>query len=475
MRRIWSRKVTLIWTALVCTFSTACAAEEKKVLFLAGEPSHGWNAHEFVAGSQLLADCLNQSGLGISASVSEGWPKDSNRLKDISAIVLYTDGEDLHVAKGQTELLGALHDSGIGFIVLHYALEGADQEMNGFYLDSIGGYFEVDWSVNPQWMLENVTLADHPINSGVSAFLTEDEWYFHMRFREDMTGITPILSTLATEKALGQDGPRSGNPTLRQELQNGVPQHLAWATENPGKGRGFALTGGNFHHNWSHDDFRKQVLNGIAWTAGVKIPETGVDSKVSGLIKYQTISEAIARNDLEDVKRHLEKDPNTVNEIGKSRMTPLHEAIMRKRPEAALLLLAAHADPNIITSRSQTAMHLAIDRDLLNVAEAILDVGVDLNVRDSQGWTALHLAGAKNRNSISKLLLENGADVTRLSAAGGTPLHEAAVGGDAELIHLLLDAGIDPSIISDHKKTALDIAKEYENAVAIEILSKLSE
>jgi hypothetical protein len=345
--------------------------------------------------------------------------------------------------------------------------------MNKFYLDAVGGYFEVDWSVNPQWVLREAILSDHSLNSGVEPYLTEDEWYFHMRFRDGMKGITPILSTKPTEKELGQDGPRSGNPALREALTNGVPQHLAWVAETPGKGRGFALTDGNFHHNWSQNDFRKQVLNGIAWTAGVEIPSKGIKSTVSGLIKYKTISEAIARNDVEDVKRHLEKSPDVVNTFGRSKMTPLHEAIMRKRPEAALILLNAGADPNVVTSRSQTAMHLAIDRDLAIVAEAIMKVGIDLGIRDSQGWTALHLASAKNRNAIAKLLVETGAYVKRLSAAGGTPLHEAAVGGDAELIHLLLEAGVDPTVISDYNTSALDVAKEYENEVAVEIFSNL--
>lgn len=462
--------------ALFLSLATAIAyGKDKTVLFLAGEPSHGWNAHEFVAGSELLASCLNEADIGVQATVSQGWPTDPALLKEVDAIVLYTDGEDLHVAKGHTDELEKLHKAGTGMVVLHYALEGADQEMNEFYLDSIGGYFEVDWSVNPQWELREVTLGDHPVNNGVSPYLTEDEWYFNMRFRKGMKGITPVLSTQATEKELGQDGPRSGNAALRKALQDKVPQHLAWVSENRGKGRGFALTGGNFHHNWSQDDFRKQVLNGISWAAGVKITTEGVSSSVSGLIRYKTISEAIARNDIEDVKRHLEKTPDIVNTPGRSKMTPLHEAIMRKRPEAALMLLKAGGDPNILTSRSQTAMHLAIDRDLPIVAAAIIKVGVDYGVRDSQGWTALHLAGAKNRNTITKLLIDGGADVKRLSAAGGTPLHEAAVGGDAELINMLLDAGVDPSVVSDHKTTALDVAKEYENEVAVKILSEISE
>ena len=51
-----------------------------------------------------------------------------------------------------------------------------------------------------------------------------------MRFREDMQGIAPILSTHPTEKELGDDGPRSGNLPLREELKKNIPQLLALAT-----------------------------------------------------------------------------------------------------------------------------------------------------------------------------------------------------------------------------------------------------
>ena len=438
----------MVWTGWV----SPGFGQKSKILFLAGQPSHGWNQHEYVAGSQVLADCLNQSGLPVSAEMSEGWPSFSEKLSNLAAIVIYTDGEALHVAKGQTDTLRKLHQSGTGIVVLHYALEGADAEMNRFYIESIGGFFEVGWSVNPHWTLENAHLSDHPTSSGVQTFLTEDEWYFHMRFRENMNGVTPVLSTHPTDAVLGRDGPRSGNPDLREALKAGEAQHLAWAAENPGAGRGVALTGGNFHHNWSNDDFRKLVLNGIVWAAGLDLPDHGVPSRVSGLIRYKTIGEAIARNDLEDVNRHLEKNPQDIDKPGRGNMTALHQAILRKRPEAAAILLEAGGDPNVLTSRNQSALHLAIERDLTETARLILKSGINLGVRDSQGWTALHLAAAKNRNQIVKLLLQHGVVVSHLSAAGGTPLHEAAVSGDAELIHLLIDAGIDPKSFRKREK-----------------------
>jgi type 1 glutamine amidotransferase len=445
-----------------------------KILFLAGEPSHGWNAHEFIAGSELLAKCLNDARLGVTASVSEGWPASATALEGLSAVVLYTDGEDRHVAKGHTAKLRELHESGVGVVVLHYTLEGADAEMNAFFMDSIGGFFEVDWSVNPQWTLEKGTLAKHATTNGVEPFSTRDEWYFHMRFREGMKGITPILTAVPDESVLGNDGPRSGNTALREELRSGVPQLLAWTAENGDAGRGFVTTGGNFHYNWANADFRKLTLNGIVWAAGVEVPANGVESEVGPLVVYQTIGEAIARNDLEDIRRHLEADPGLLNKPGRGNLTPLHQAIMRKREDAVELLLEAGADPNIVTPGKESALHLAIDRGLKRSAGLILESGIDFSIRNKGGWTALHLAGAKNRNEIMKMMIEAGADVNLRSELGGSPLHEAAVGGDAELIHMLLEAGCDPKVASKTGVTAYDIAVEYKNTVAAEILKPLT-
>ncbi len=453
---------------------TLSADAGSRILFLAGEPSHGWNAHEFVSGSHLLADCLNKAGLDITAEVSEGWPESTDALAGLSAIVLYTDGEDRHVAKGHTSDLRKLQQAGTGVVVLHYALEGADADMNQFFMESIGGFFEVGWSVNPQWTLTESTLAEHAVANGVQPFSTNDEWYFHMRFREGMEGITPILSALPSESVLGNDGPRSGNPSLREELRNGVPQLLAWIAENGDAGRGFVTTGGNFHYNWANEDFRRMVLNGIVWAARVAVPGSGVLSVVEPLVVYKTLDEAIARNDLEDVKRHLAADPSILNKPGRGNLTPLHQAIMRKREDAVELLLEAGADPNIVTPGKESALHLAVDRGLTRSAGLILEAGIDFSIRNKGGWTALHLAGAKNRNAIMKLMIEAGADVNLLSELGGTPLHEAAVGGDAELIQMLLKAGCDPKVVSKTGVTAYDIAVEYKNEVAAEILKPLA-
>ena len=108
-------------------------------------------------------------------------------------------------------------------------------------------------------------------------FSLEDEWYYHMRFRDNMQGVTPVLSTIAPASTLERpDGPHSGNPHVRASVAKGEPQHLGWCVERPDGGRGFGFTGGHYHQNWRNDQFRKFALNGIAWTAKMEVPEEGI-------------------------------------------------------------------------------------------------------------------------------------------------------------------------------------------------------
>ena len=51
------------------------------------------------------------------------------------------------------------------------------------------------------------------MTSGVKPFWTNDEWYYHMRFRPDMQGVTPILSAIPPDSTRqGKDDPHGGNP-----------------------------------------------------------------------------------------------------------------------------------------------------------------------------------------------------------------------------------------------------------------------
>jgi ankyrin repeat protein len=405
----------------------------------------------------------------VRADVSLGWPADS-AFAAAQVVVLYSDGLERHVAEGKTAALRRHVGSGKGLVVLHFALEPSRGELADFLLEAIGGRFETEWSVNPVWKMEKPIVAPHAVTRGVTPFAIDDEWYYHLRFR---AGATPVLQAVPPVESLGQDGPRSGNAAVRAALAKREPQTLAWVSGSSGSARGFGFTGGHFHRNWSEENFRKLVLNGIAWTAGVEVPAQGVASKVAPMPRYPTIDEAIARGDAADVRLHLSTDPTRVHRGKDEALAPLHQAILRNRNEIALLLIEAGADVDKPDRSQRTPLHLAVERGNVPVLEALLAKKAKPNEYDKAGWTPLHNAAAKDRVAIARALLKGGANPMTLSERGGTPLHEAAASGSAEMVQLFLDAKVDPTIVSKLGVTALDIAREYKNEAAIAILSAL--
>jgi type 1 glutamine amidotransferase len=251
--------------------------DKKKVVFVAGPQSHGYAAHEHYAGCRLLADTLNENEAAVHAVVyRNGWPKDPTAFDNADAVVIYSDGAGGHPSIPHLESLDRLMNAGVGLGCIHYAVEVPKGRVGDYFLDWIGGYFELFWSVNPHWMAHFKELPEHPVTLGVKPFQINDEWYYHMRFRQDMAGVTPILTAVPPDSTRGKDGPRSGNPAVR--ARRGQPEHVMWVRERPGSGRGFGFTGGHVHWNWGNDNYRKLVLNAIVWIAGAEVPSEGVSS-----------------------------------------------------------------------------------------------------------------------------------------------------------------------------------------------------
>jgi type 1 glutamine amidotransferase len=268
----------------------AADKSKRKVLFLAGEPSHGYGAHDHWAGCTLLARSLNASGLPIEAEVYRyGWPQDAKLFDGVDCLVMYGDGGEGHMANAHLSEIEALTKKGVGIVCLHYAVEVPKGPAAEKFLEWIGGYFETDWSVNPHWTAKFAKLPEHPITRGVRPFEINDEWYYHMRFREGMQGVTPILTALPPAESLArQDGSHSGNPHVRAAIARKESQHVAWAANREDGGRGFGFTGGHVHWNWADPDFRKLVLNAIAWCAKVEVPAKGVGDQPKTLAEMES-------------------------------------------------------------------------------------------------------------------------------------------------------------------------------------------
>ena len=278
------------------------SSAKKKALLLAGNPSHGFGAHDHLSGCSLLAKLLNASGL-VEAKVhslkNDGWPK-PEEIAAANTIVIYSDGGGGHPFNGHLDELAARTAKGTGIVCIHYGVETTIGKPGQAFLDWTGGYFEPNYSVNPHWQAYYRSLPKHPTTNGVKPFSTHDEWYYNMRVREKMEGVTPILTDLppaTTLVVLDKDGKivmeekdgkkvpklsrpenaHNNNPHARKAvLEDKAPQHTAWATQRADGGRGFGCSGGHDHWNWGNPQFRKLMLNAIVWTSGTDVPVDGV-------------------------------------------------------------------------------------------------------------------------------------------------------------------------------------------------------
>ncbi len=257
--------------------------DKKKIVLVAGHPSHGPGDHEFNAGVQLLNKCLQGQPGVLSEYYLNGWPKDPTAFDNADAILFFMDGGSSHpmVQGDHLEQLDALMKQGVGLACAHYAVEVPKDKGGPEFLRWIGGFYEDRVSTNPHWVAEIKSFPEHPITRGVKPFSISDEWYFNIHFRPNNEGITPIIVASPSDETRQGKSASPRGPYPHIVAASGRAETLAWAVERPDGGRGFGFTGGHNHVNWKNDDFRKLFLNAMLWIAKVEVPAGGVESSVT--------------------------------------------------------------------------------------------------------------------------------------------------------------------------------------------------
>ncbi|MSQ93845.1 MAG: hypothetical protein EXR98_04730 [Gemmataceae bacterium] len=258
------------------------ASSVKKIVIIADAGTHGGKGnHEFKAGAVYLAQTLNANYLNAFAVVHKhtAWPKDLSHADCV--IVLLNHGG----RAAEDKNIQAAVERGAGFMAIHYGVEVNKGKQGEQFLKFMGGYFEPYWSVNPHWTPKFDKIPEHETTRGVKPFAVNDEWYFHMRFVNDMKGVTPVLSAVAPVETVskrwngGKPGAHNGNQDALDAVKAGKPQHVAWAYVRPDGGRGFGFTGYHNFNNLTNDSFRTLLLNAAAWTSKLEVPANGIPSK----------------------------------------------------------------------------------------------------------------------------------------------------------------------------------------------------
>lgn len=259
------------------------AARLKKIVLIAGPiTGHDKHTHEYEKNVLLIKHLLDTSpnlkNLRTEAYFN-GWPQDERTLDNADTIVLISDGSDhneldhpLYVGDRRKTLEKQMR-RGCGLLLFHWSTF-APARFHDQTTDWVGGYFDYEtgqtankWFSAIQTWTGPTALGtpSHPISRGVKPFTVQEEFYYRIRFRPNDPRVTPILLTRPPNET--QDYP------------------VGWTVERSDGGRGFGFTGGHFYKNWSLPDYRKLLLNAIVWTAGMEVPEGGVESRWEKPIK----------------------------------------------------------------------------------------------------------------------------------------------------------------------------------------------
>ncbi|MDB4614192.1 ThuA domain-containing protein [bacterium] len=281
---------------MLATFATTTFADDaKKLVIVAGKPSHPPGMHEFNAGVKLLHKCLKDFGGVKTYVVLNGWPEDESIFDDADAIVFYMDGSRKHELVQEDgrrlKLADKWTEKGVGIGCMHYGVEVLKDQAGKQFQEWIGGHYDHMFSCNPIWEPNFAQLPKHPITNGVKPFKAKDEWYFNMRFLAGVDGNTPKeidgMKFVPILVASPSDEVRNGpyvyprGPYEHIQASKGRAEAMMWTVERPDGGRGFGFTGGHFHDNWGNDDYRKTVLNAMVWLAKAEVPANGIESKLT--------------------------------------------------------------------------------------------------------------------------------------------------------------------------------------------------
>ena len=285
--------VALVAAAVVAFVPVRAAS--KRIVLIAGKPSHPPGMHEFRAGCLLFQKAL-ASFPGVTVDVYDlGWPSrtingarvdDNTAFENAGAVLIYADGGKGHPAiqGDRLTVIEALAARGVGLGFAHYGVEvpaGAPGDaMHRF----IGGYYETLYSVNPMWTPKFDKLPSHPVTRGVGAFATHDEWYFNMRWPSDaaMKGrMTPILVDTPSDEVRKGPYVHPKGPYDHIVAGSGKAETMMWVYERPDGGRGFGFTGGHTPANGGDPTQRKVFLNALLWIAKVDVPAGGVEDTIA--------------------------------------------------------------------------------------------------------------------------------------------------------------------------------------------------
>ena len=206
------------------------------------------------------------------------------------------------------------------------------------------------------------------------------------------------------------------------------------------------------------------------WEGGVSNPVYGFSDPMSGIPKRQArlqLVKALLARGANPNGRMTRRPPGFAGGYEDAAgATPFLLASAAADIAMMRLLLAAGADPALVTSTNATAVMAAsglnrgigespiTEAQALETVRFLIELGADARGATSNGENALFGAGYRGWNTLLALLIDKGADVNAVSKAGVTPWLAASGYGDRlggvlynkDGADLLLERGADPKL-----------------------------
>lgn len=390
------------------------APAAKKIVLIAGKKSHGPEGngiHDYPWSVKLLKVMLDNSNVAEKVRVEyhlDGWPEDEKTLDDAAAIMIVSDGRDGDLYEEAPHFRTEEHRQaiakqiarGCGFLTFHFSTFAPDKFADDI-LSWSGGYFDWETDGKKQWYSAIKTLdadiqlatPEHSVLRGVKPFKMREEYYYNIRFGADDKTLKPLWVA----------------PAVEGRAENG--NVVAWAKERPDGGRGFGTTCGHFYDNWRQDNFRKLMLNALAWAAKVEVPENGVEAK------YYTQAEITAAL---NGKRGTER------------------AVVDDRPIKAMIM-TGYQYPGHLWKDTTPALKEALSKDpriKIDVSENIEDfatdkiAGYDLLVLNYCNWEKPGLSDAAKAGFVK--YLKDGGGLIIIHFANGAFHFSLPKAGDSD-------------------------------------------
>ena len=282
-------------TALALLFvaagSVLQAADAARILVVVGPSNHPPGSHEVAAGGRLLQDALRgmKNVDSVQADIVYEWPQDEALRESASTIVFIGDTfppNRFENPERNLADLAKMMDRGCGIVCLHFAtgLLGEDVTSDGDHplLRWMGGYFANRSCPHHRSFARVYEEAEiepaapsHPISRGWKSFTIHDEPYTNNYFGGPGNRPASNVTALATSM-LPPDAPKR--------------EVVAWGVERTDGGRGFGVVMPHFYKNWTNDDLRRFILNGIVWTAKLAVPAEGVETDKPDLNAFDPVS-----------------------------------------------------------------------------------------------------------------------------------------------------------------------------------------